>query len=670
MLVGSPSGVEAATASWNANPEPNIAGYILSYRAATPGVCVGGVPVGSATSLNVGSVTSVMVALTPGVQYFFVVRASNTSGLTSPCSTEVAFSVDSGAPTFTTQPISQTITAGQSTSFTGTASGTPAPTYQWQISTNSGTTWTNLTNTAPYSGVTTGALSVMGATTGLNGARYRAVASSTAGNVPSTAATLTVNAGAVPIIATQPMSQTVTAGAAVSFTVVASGTPAPTYQWQVSTNGGTSFSNLANAAPYSGVATTTLTVTSATTGLSGAQYRAVAANSAGTATSSAAVLTVTAAAGAPAITTQPTDQTVTVGTNASFTVVASGTPVPAYQWQVSTNGGASFANLTNAAPYGGVTTGTLTLTNVTTGTGRYYRAVAINSAGSATSTAALLGIRAVGSSLALVQHAQLATPTVVTTAAQAFATTNTAGNFLAVIVRASAAGEVFTVTDARGNLYQQATQVSSTTNGHTVSLYYAQNITGGANTVTVTQTVPATLHMALLEYAGVLASGALDVAQSATGNNATPNTGSATGTTNNALVIGVIVPTNGRTITVGSAYTARETVLAAPNTRLLVEDSLLWGAGGLSASATLSTADTWTAALAIFKGTTGASGTAPTITTQPASQTVTAGANASFTVGASGTPVPTYQWQVSTNGGTSFSNLANAAPYSGVATAT
>src|SRR5207249_4431781 len=118
----------------------------------------------------------------------------------------------------------------------------------------------------------------------------------------------------------QPTSQTVGAGTNVTFSTAASGIPAPTYQWQLSTNGGATWTSLTNAAPYSGTTTVTLTLTGATAGLSGSQYRAFAANSAGTATSMAASLTVNTA---PVITTQPTNQTVTAGQSTSFTVAAS-----------------------------------------------------------------------------------------------------------------------------------------------------------------------------------------------------------------------------------------------------------------------------------------------------------------------------------------------------------
>jgi hypothetical protein len=95
-----------------------------------------------------------------------------------------------------------------------------------------------------------------------------------------------------PSIIMQPVSQTVMAGRNAQFTVAASGMPAPTYQWQISTNGGLSWSNLSNNPPYSGVTTTSLMITSASSVLSGDQYRAVASNAAGMATSNAATLTV------------------------------------------------------------------------------------------------------------------------------------------------------------------------------------------------------------------------------------------------------------------------------------------------------------------------------------------------------------------------------------------
>jgi FG-GAP-like repeat len=94
-----------------------------------------------------------------------------------------------------------------------------------------------------------------------------------------------------PVFTMQPTNQQVLAGQHPQFNVAASGTPAPTYQWQISTNGGGTFANLANGGAYSGALTSTLTVTAAA-GLNLYQFRVVAANSLGSVTSNPAVLTV------------------------------------------------------------------------------------------------------------------------------------------------------------------------------------------------------------------------------------------------------------------------------------------------------------------------------------------------------------------------------------------
>jgi hypothetical protein len=121
-----------------------------------------------------------------------------------------------------------------------------------------------------------------------NGNRYRAVFTNAAGTATTTAATLTVNSPTLPTITTQPADQTVAAGQTATFTAAATGSPTPTVQWQVSTDGGVTFNNV------SGATATTLSFTTALT-QSGNRYRAVFTNSAGTATTTAATLTVNAA---------------------------------------------------------------------------------------------------------------------------------------------------------------------------------------------------------------------------------------------------------------------------------------------------------------------------------------------------------------------------------------
>ena len=290
----------------------------------------------------------------------------------------------------TTQPTNQTTSVGGNVQFTVSASGTPPPTYQWQVSTNSGSSWANLTNAGSYSGVTTATLRITSASAGLHGYRFRAVATNSVNSVASSEASLTVET--LVSITTQPATQTVTAGNPAQFAVAASGTPAPEYQWQVSINNGSSWTNLTDGAPYTGTSTATLQITNATASLNGYRFRAVATNSAGSATSNAATLNVHVA---PSITTHPLDQTVIAGNVVQFSVSASGTPGPTYQWEVSTNGGSSWAPLTNVAPYSGALTAELLITSATVGlNGFLYRAAASNSAGSATSAAATLTVSA------------------------------------------------------------------------------------------------------------------------------------------------------------------------------------------------------------------------------------------------------------------------------------
>jgi hypothetical protein len=151
---------------------------------------------------------------------------------------------------------------------------------------------------------------------------------------------------------------------------------APTIQWQVSSNGGSTFTNI------SGATSATLTFTAAAT-QNGNQYRALFTNSAGSATTSAAVLTVNFA---PAVTKNPTTQTVTAGQSVSFSAAASGSPPPTVQWQVSSNGGGTFSDVA------GATSTTLGFTTAASQNGNQYRAVFTNSAGSAATTAATLTV--------------------------------------------------------------------------------------------------------------------------------------------------------------------------------------------------------------------------------------------------------------------------------------
>lgn len=90
------------------------------------------------------------------------------------------------APKVTSQPVNRTVAQGGSTGFSAAASGTPAPTVQWQVSTNGGFTWSNVP------GATATALTLTNVAYSANGNRYRAVFTNTAGKATTSAAGLTV----------------------------------------------------------------------------------------------------------------------------------------------------------------------------------------------------------------------------------------------------------------------------------------------------------------------------------------------------------------------------------------------------------------------------------------------------------------------------------------------
>ena len=89
-------------------------------------------------------------------------------------------------PTITKQPEAQSVTVGQTATFTITANGSEPLSYQWQQSTDNGQSWTDISEAkaATYTTVAT--------TTSMNGYQYRCVVSNSAGSVTSDAATLTV----------------------------------------------------------------------------------------------------------------------------------------------------------------------------------------------------------------------------------------------------------------------------------------------------------------------------------------------------------------------------------------------------------------------------------------------------------------------------------------------
>ena len=195
-----------------------------------------------------------------------------------------------------------------------------------------------------------------------------------------------------PVITAQPADANIAAGANTLFEITATGNPAPAYNWQRSINGG-AWENLANLSnDIRGATTDTLSITSIPATFNGSKYRCIVTNSVGTATSNPATLTVAPPATKPVITNQPPNLNVTEGQPATFSIIATGAPAPAYTWQVSKDTGKTWTNTTSLGNY----PPTLTVSEkVTTQFNGYqYRCIVTNSAGSVTSNPATLTVKA------------------------------------------------------------------------------------------------------------------------------------------------------------------------------------------------------------------------------------------------------------------------------------
>ena len=264
------------------------------------------------------------------------------------------------APAITMQPVNQTVVEGQTATFSVVATGNPQPTYRWKK------------NGGNIAGATTSSYTTAATAAGDDGSIYRVVVSNAVGRVFSNRVSLAVNvAVSVPTITTQPMNQAVAEGLTATFTVVAAGNPAPTYQWKK--NGGI----------IAGATTSSHTTAVTAAGDDGSIYRVVVSNATGRVFSDPVSLSVNAVPVRPAIVTQATSQTVAEGQMATFTVVATGNPAPTYQWKK--NGG----NIVGATAASHTTPVT-----VAGDDGSIYRVVVSNAVGRVFSNPVLLTVSA------------------------------------------------------------------------------------------------------------------------------------------------------------------------------------------------------------------------------------------------------------------------------------
>ncbi|HEY9049067.1 MAG TPA: immunoglobulin domain-containing protein, partial [Ohtaekwangia sp.] len=550
------------------------------------------------STLSLAAVTSAM----NGNQYRVVVSGTCTPSVTSNAATLTV----QESPEITGQPGNSIICQNANTSFTVNPGVTTSPTYQWQVSTNGGSTFSNVTNGGVYSGATAATLNLTNVPVTYNGYLYKVTVSGTCSSpVTSSGALLTVNNNTT--IVSSPVNTTVCELATVQFTVSATGN-ALTYQWQE--NG----VNITDGGIYSGATTATLTLSGVSGTLSGKNYKAVVSSSCGgSQTSGQAILTVREQ---PEITSQPAGTTICEGSNTSFTVNAGVTYLPVYAWEVSTNGGSSYSTISNGGIYSGATTATLSLTNVPLADNGYlYRAVVSGGCTPAvTSNVALLTVN---------QKPSITTsPTPQTVCAGSSAT--------------------FTVVAAGTNLTYQWRKGGVNIGGATSSSYtIASTVAGDA--------------------------GSYDVVVS--GTCTPPITSSAATLIINALPAITVQPTASQAICEGSSASFSVTATGTGLTYQWKKNGVdIAGANASTYTiATTATADAGTYTV-VVSGTCSPSVTStasvltiqeqPEIITGPVSQTVCAGQSVTFSVNAGVTTGVSYQWRkggVNIGGATSSS---------------
>ncbi len=277
-------------------------------------------------------------------------RAIATNSVGSVTSTEAILTVSEQiiAPEITADPVDVTVKEGESASFTVTTAGTN-PSIKWQR------------DGVDIPGANSKTITIDVTTQSDDGATFSAVATNSAGSATSAAATLTVSENIIaPTITENPANISVTEGESASFTVAVSGT-SPSVQWK------------RDGVDIPGETSLTLIINPTSLSDDGAKFSATASNSEGSVSSTEATLNVAEEIIIPAITTQPSNVSVTEGEPATFNVAYTGTN-PTIQWQ---RDGVNIPGATNDSY-------TINSTQLSDD-GAIFKVVITNSAGSATS---------------------------------------------------------------------------------------------------------------------------------------------------------------------------------------------------------------------------------------------------------------------------------------------
>ena len=259
-------------------------------------------------------------------------------------------------PTITLQPTAGSICEGGTYSPRVTVTGGTSLTYQWQYSTTSGGSYSDVANSTPanatYSNETKATLSVTGSIAAGSGYYYKCVVSDAGSgctSVTSNAVQLTVNG--VPTISGQPTAGSICEGGTYSPSVTVTGGTSLTYQWQYSTTSGGIYSDVANSTPsnatYSNGTTANLSITGNIAAGSGYYYKCVVSDAgSGCTTVTSSVISLEVKADPTWLTNSVTPTTVCLGSDVTFNATVSGGLGNSITWNRATTTGGVGATVT------------------------------------------------------------------------------------------------------------------------------------------------------------------------------------------------------------------------------------------------------------------------------------------------------------------------------------
>lgn len=162
--------------------------------------------------------------LLPAIQYGqageYSVVVSNALGVVTGVVANVSVELPRAAPVVVQDPQSQAVFAGTNVSFSAQVTGNPSARFQWQF------------NSANIPGATNSVYTINYALTNQAG-NYRLIASNAIGMATSQVATLTVELPSWPVLNSWPTNRAISAGAPVSLSVAGIGTEPISYQWQL-----------------------------------------------------------------------------------------------------------------------------------------------------------------------------------------------------------------------------------------------------------------------------------------------------------------------------------------------------------------------------------------------------------------------------------------------------